>query len=188
MTEEEALKTYEARKGKENPQDEAPEPKTRKTNLPQDKVLNLPRKIAIGELMVHLKAFPIKEAKAVQTGIWDNCPPAVLSSALSRGKGIDPIEAAAAYGRMIGIEDPEDATEEFRRSWRALSLSQEALLPLFATSLAMLGCDPYGEALPADAIQEALEGQELSLLDAVELLQSIFDICGGFPGDIRDRF
>lgn len=182
-------------KGTTGSQGDSPARRTpRKTPLSTEKVLNLPRTITIGGVEMRLKAFEVQRVKAVQEALW-TMPSVVLSAALSSGSGIDSDEAFELFCSMDGEaeslmeqDDRPGAYRLWRLRWRNLSLSYDVLQQACISALEQLAVTEDEESMPLEQIEDAMSSSSLLLTDLVELLQTILDICGGFPGDCRSRF
>ena len=161
-----------------------------------DKVLNLPRRIILGNVELSIKAYSVDRVQSVQGALWEGLPVIALAAAMSSGSGVNIETAQELFCSM----DPEaellvtagrrdQALSLFRLNWRRLSLAYDTLLEAATVALAQLAVDEQENLIGREAVETALSSSSLLLTDLIELIQTILDVCGGYPGDdIRTRF
>ncbi len=197
--EEAALRAFARRNGDDDDDDDkdvgTPARRTsKKTPMPTEKVLSLPRQISIGGVEMLLKAYEVERVRSVQAALWQ-MPTVILGAALSTGSGIDADGAFETFCRIdseaeafIQINDTLGALQYWRAQWRRMSVSQDLLVATATEALVQLAVNEDDLPLSQAEIETALSSSSLLVTDLIELIQTIFDVCGGFPGDIRSRF
>lgn len=161
-------KRLEARRGKA-----APKP------LPASKALGMATTYQVGALTLALTAPPLRRMAQVQEALF-TLPTLLVVAALSADAGIDPEAMAELVTVQVRSLDPDAeavTVAQVRHDWQTLSLEAPDHAPALAAVISLLG-----HPLDPDALLD------LSLPDWVEAVRVCFDACGGFPGDLRDRF
>lgn len=168
--------------------------RTKKAAFSTEQVLNLPREIIIGGVPMFLKAFEVERVKSVQATIW-GLPVIALSAALSCGSGIDPDVAFDLFCNMdpeaellLAASNREAAYKHWRLIWRRFSLSYDVVLEAATEALQTMAVNADELPMSREEIEAALSSSSLLLTDLIELIQTLMDAAGGWPGDMRSRF
>jgi hypothetical protein len=134
----------------------------------------------------------------VQKTIWQAWPDVLLMAVVATpqvGGGYDIPKMAEVWTRSRKAADAgaEVVTAEYIQSelWQIsnqLGLEDDGAedCPLKAMAIVLSHvCDPL--PVPLDALPNWIADQ-FTLPDLPDLLRAIWDVCGGFPGDMRERF
>jgi len=153
-------------------------------------MLNLPYRRTLFGIPVILRDLKIKEARLLQENISE-WPDVVVVCALARSLangGIDYAAAADIWTRSNRNTDSgavEVSVDHVAEEIGSLVLSVDTWLPKVVEAL-FLVCRETPD-LTIDTLKDAVE-ENLSPRDLPALLQEIWRVVGGHPGDMRDRF